>query len=298
MLSVPRAIPVFALYGEGESWPTPDMIHCETIAERSQLHSWSIKPHRHGDLWHIILVQKGTTEALFDSEKLSIDGAGVLFIPEGCIHAFEFSRDIEGFVLTVASPLIKGLEGKLELGDGFGHFYRPGFHRLDGQADEYGWIQALFENTMSEYQSSSPGRSLVMESMVGVLLAWVARQCQGSGESALRCQDSEEKIFSKFQSLLERHFKHEKTIAFYTDKMGVTSARLNAISRRLSGRAALEVIHDRILLEAKRSLIYTSMRVNEVAYTLGFVDPAYFNRFFKRITGKTPKEFRRIRSMQ
>ncbi len=193
MLSGPRSIPVFALYGEGESWPTPDMIHCETIAERSRLHSWSIKPHRHGDLWHVILVQEGTAQARFDSEGLSIDGPGVLLIPEGCIHAFDFSRDIEGFVLTVASPLIKGIEDKLELGGGFGNFYRPGFYSLNGEEESH-WVQALFEKIMSEYQSSYPGRSLVMESMVGVLLAWVARHCQSAGESTLRCQDSEEKF--------------------------------------------------------------------------------------------------------
>ncbi|WP_198411321.1 helix-turn-helix domain-containing protein [Marinimicrobium alkaliphilum] len=283
------SVPVFALYGEGDSWPTPDMIHCETIAERSQLHSWSIKPHRHGNLWHVLLVLKGKVETRFDSDRLTIDVPCVVFVPEGCIHAFEFTRDIDGYVVTVASPLIKELEPKLELGVGFEKFYSPAFYEL---SEDRHWIQMLFDGIFSNYRSDSPGRTLVMESLVGVLLAWVARNAQGSGDGAFGGQGAEERTFSKFQSLLEKNFRSQKTIAFYSDRMGVASARLNSISRRLSGRSSLEVIHERLLLEAKRNLTYTSMRINEVAYALGFVDPAYFNRFFKRMTGKTPKEFR------
>jgi AraC family transcriptional activator of pobA len=54
----------------------------------------------------------------------------------------------------------------------------------------------------------------------------------------------------------------------------------------------LQVVHQRLLLEAKRNLIYTNMTVNQLAERLGFADPAYFSRFFRRLSGASPKAFR------
>ncbi len=72
----------------------------------------------------------------------------------------------------------------------------------------------------------------------------------------------------------------------------MTSAHLNTLCRRLAGRSALQLLHERLLLEAKRQLTYTNMTIGQVADTLGFSEPAYFTRFFKRHTGFSPKAFR------
>src|SRR3990167_2421429 len=61
-------IPVFKLYGETGVWPTPDLIHCESIAERSRLHDWEIKPHRHSDLVQLLYVQDGCAELEVEGE--------------------------------------------------------------------------------------------------------------------------------------------------------------------------------------------------------------------------------------
>ncbi|WP_153676373.1 helix-turn-helix domain-containing protein, partial [Pseudomonas aeruginosa] len=68
---------------------------------------------------------------------------------------------------------------------------------------------------------------------------------------------------------------------------------LNSVARRLSGQTALGIVHQRLLLEAKRDLVYTAMTVNEIADRLGFSEPAYFTRFFKRLSGVSPSAFRK-----
>ena len=73
----------------------------------------------------------------------------------------------------------------------------------------------------------------------------------------------------------------------------MTAAHLNALCRQTVGKSALELIHERMILEAKRNLVYTSMSISEVSYAIGFSDPAYFTRFFKRQVGLSPKEFRK-----
>lgn len=55
-------IPVFKLYGDGADWPTPDLLHCESIAARSRLHDWEIGAHRHADLTQLLYIRRGLAE--------------------------------------------------------------------------------------------------------------------------------------------------------------------------------------------------------------------------------------------
>ncbi|GAB3394191.1 hypothetical protein GCM10027514_39920 [Azotobacter armeniacus] len=71
-------------------------------------------------------------------------------------------------------------------------------------------------------------------------------------------------------------------------------AHLNSICRQLCGLSALEILHQRLLLEAKRNLIYSAMTINQLSDQLGFSEPAYFSRFFQRLTGMSPNAFRRL----
>jgi AraC family transcriptional activator of pobA len=81
-------------------------------------------------------------------------------------------------------------------------------------------------------------------------------------------------------------------VSDYASRLGITAAHLNALCRQAAGKSALALIHERMILEAKRNLVYTSMTIAVVADTIGFADPAYFTRFFRREVGMSPKEFR------
>lgn len=86
-------------------------------------------------------------------------------------------------------------------------------------------------------------------------------------------------------------------VAHYVHKIGVTPAHLSVLCRQTVDKSALEMIHERLMLEARRNLVYTSMTISQVSYATGFSDPAYFTRFFKREAGVLPKEFRRLAGM-
>lgn len=95
---------------------------------------------------------------------------------------------------------------------------------------------------------------------------------------ALRCRD-----------LVERHFRSERRLAFHADALAATPARLNAVCKARFGATASGLLHDRIITEAKRRLIYTGMSAAEIGYALGFEDPAYFSRFFSKRAGVSPR---------
>jgi AraC family transcriptional activator of pobA len=79
----------------------------------------------------------------------------------------------------------------------------------------------------------------------------------------------------------------------YAAMLSVTPTHLSRRVKAVSGRTAGDVIFDRIMLEAKRQLVFTDKPVAEIAYGLDFSSPSYFTRFFTRQAGETPKAFRR-----
>ena len=101
----------------------------------------------------------------------------------------------------------------------------------------------------------------------------------------------------RFHALIEQRFRESRSIEAYAGTLGITATQLNNVCRTHAGKSALQLIHDRVLLEARRNLVYTVMSVSEIAYALGFSDPAYFSRFFRQRTGVSPGAFRRRRHM-
>ncbi|GAA4443613.1 helix-turn-helix domain-containing protein [Ravibacter arvi] len=97
---------------------------------------------------------------------------------------------------------------------------------------------------------------------------------------------------AKFNTLIEQHYKEEKSVSFYASKLNVSANYLNILCKRHLNVPATELIRQRVLLEAKRLLQSTDLSIKEIAFELGFVDHAYFSNFFKSQTGATPTGFR------
>ncbi len=95
-----------------------------------------------------------------------------------------------------------------------------------------------------------------------------------------------------FKDLLEVHFRTDKLVNAYASKMAVSEKRLNKATTQVLGKTPKEIIEERVILESKRLLTYTNLSVKEIAVAMGFDEPTYFIRFFRKQTGGTPLEFR------
>lgn len=283
-------IPVYNLFGEQEPWPTPDMVHCESIATRSQLHNWWITPHKHNGLFQILHLQDGSAKIQIDDAQYDMAAGQVLMVPQMCIHGFRFERDALGHVVTLAYPLIHKLTR--QAGDGLTALTSPSIRSLTSD-DESGYIRMAFNALDAEYCGSAPYRTLLIESVLGAILIWLARSATQHALGPVRETGRRGEHFSSFCQLIEEHYTTHQPVSFYARRLGIGAAHLNALCRQTVGKSALELIHERVILEAKRNLVYTSMTVSVVSYTIGFSDPAYFTRFFKRQVGLSPKEFRK-----
>jgi AraC family transcriptional activator of pobA len=279
-------IPTYKLYGENEAWPTPDMVHCESIAERSRLHDWHIKPHQHGGLFQILYLQHGTADVHLDGQSGTMTGGDLLLVPQNTIHGFRFNSDTEGHVLTLAYPLLHRLTRDI----GMSGLSLPGRHRI-GTDDDSVYLRSTLDAFVREYRSTALHRNLLVETLLLTILIGLSRCLNGSHLPGQRSrQDSPH--FARFCALVEAWYGKHYPLERYAAEIGITTAHLNLLCRRMEQKSALALIHERLLLEAKRSLIYTAMTVSELSYAIGFSDPAYFTRFFKRATGESPTRFR------
>lgn len=87
--------------------------------------------------------------------------------------------------------------------------------------------------------------------------------------------------------------KTEKRVTFYSDKLNISSKRLNQILQEFTNKSASYFIHEHLIMEAKKRLVYTDFNINQISEELGFEDVAYFSRFFKRWTTLSPEKYRK-----
>ncbi|KAF1050818.1 MAG: HTH-type transcriptional activator Btr [Stenotrophomonas maltophilia] len=280
-----QPVPVFQLYGETHAWLTPDLIHCESIPARSSLYDWEIRPHRHADLVQLLFIRSGAAELEVEGNLTRVSAATVQVSPPLCVHGFRFTEQIDGYVLILAQPFAE------ELGRALGSsvLEQPGCYGAD---DDARYLGALFDTLEREYARHEPGRELMLRSLVSALLVWLSRRHLLASQASASAGERGREHLQAFRRLVEAQFREHRPIEHFAQALGISAAHLNALCRRLAGVSALQLINQRLLLEAKRSLVYTTMTVQQVSDQLGFSEPAYFSRFFKRGTGQSPKDFR------
>jgi AraC family transcriptional activator of pobA len=280
------SVPVFKLYGENQDWPTPDLIHCETISSRSSKHHWEIQSHQHASLYQLFYFRHGVCQVEIEGVRQEIREPSVQVVPAMFVHGFNFSDDIDGYVLTLAAPLVTQLEAELDpkLSTAACYPVRDSAKHLD----------TLFAVLQSEYEGSDLARDTLLQAMVNALAVWLARQRKRTS-TVTNSDDRGRDYMVNFLNLIEKHYREHWSVERYAHSIGLSSTYLNNLCRQFTGHSALQLTHQRLLLEAKRNLIYTTMSIAQIADTLGFADPAYFSRFFKRISGQTANAFRQQR---
>ncbi len=284
-------MPVYALYGESGE-PATAILHIESIGSRSRLYNWEIHSHVHRGLHQVLWVRSGTADAMLDESRASNRGPVVLVIPPGVAHAFRFSHNADGYVLTLDAGLLIERDAH-DAGDALQRlFAAPRTFRFEEGSSDAARLHPLFEALHAEQNS--------IDSADGPVPLWLARAivwrlAHLSGREKPgreRASRGHQAVYTRWVVLLEAHYREHWPVRAYADQLGLSTERLNRMLRTETGHNAQALLHDRLLREAARQLVHVASPVSSLAFELGFDDPAYFCRFFKRCTGVSPREFR------
>lgn len=284
------AIPAFALYGEADTAGT-DLLHVESLQSRSRLHQWEIDVHVHHGLHQVVWLRAGPGEVRLEGQTQHCEGPLLVTLPPGVPHGFRFAPDSDGQVLTLSpQAMVEGDRGG-DAGRALDAlFAQP--RLLPVAAGELPRLGALFDNLAAEFaapgSAGSPVPLWLARALVWRLAQLVAQHEQAAGPAAR----GQQALFTRFVVLVEAHYAEHWPVARYADRLGLTPERLNRLVRAEAGRSALALIHDRLAREACRRLVYVAAPISQLGFELGFEDPAYFCRFFKRQTGLTPRAWR------
>lgn len=284
-----KTAPLYQLYGEIASGVFNDGIHIESIAERSQLYDWEITPHRHEDFLQILHIESGRGKVLLGNEESPIETPCVIVVPRLLPHGFLFQKNMRGVVMTINHAHFQRL---LEFDQAlFEQFDRGMQVKFSEHSREWDALTRVIWQLREEFLGSDLWRSNLLVNHLATIFIHLARQIpqlmnpsEKGGRAVVHVM--------RFKKLLDEHYREHWPISRYAQQLGITHTQLNRVCNELLHKPALEIINARITTEAERDLLYSSLAIKEIAFTLGFQDESYFTRFFKKQKGKSPSEFR------
>jgi len=292
-----RHIPTFALYGEHKrDGAAADPLHIEDIRSRSRKYLWTIATHRHVGLCQCVYVSTGAVTRDLEDSRGTFTGPVAIVVPAGAVHAFAFRAESQGYVLTFDLARLLSHVETSQQAQIAALFALPRTVELEHQEPASSRIATLFECLLREFRQpegfKSPVIGWLASSALWLLAAHVA--AGGAAAGAASGRDELARLW-RFRQLIEQHYSQHWTVARYARALALSATSLNRLCRGLTGSTASDVIQQRLMLECRRRLVYLPMSVAAIAAELGFKDPAYFSRFFRKHSGMAPSEFRHRR---
>lgn len=284
------SVPAYWLYGERLAERFPDALHIEPIVARSSLHGWTIQPHLHHDLFQFFLVTQGGGRTRVDGRDHRLAPGAVLLLPPATIHEFAFLEGTDGFVASAAATSLKRLfgsepEARSLLG-------APAVLQMPAGGAEAAALEATMRLAMREFGANLPGREFSLGAFADLIASWFVRAVRGVRTGVEPARDPRAGLVRRFIERVEARFQHHDPLVAYAGALGISVPHLSRSCRELLGRSAARVIQDRLMIEARRDLVYTAMSISQISFRLGFTDPAYFSRFFARRAGVSPSDYR------
>ncbi|GAB4467827.1 MAG: helix-turn-helix domain-containing protein [Thermoflexibacter sp.] len=246
------------------------------------------KPHTH-TFYMFMIVNQGNGKHIIDFVEYPIFPLATFFLTPGQVHSWELSQDIDGYAIFFeANFFIQQYQNRLYEYPFFHSNYHTPFLALEKEAT---FIQTMIGYQYDCYLDKIPQKQEILFSFLHIILETLSHRYY----QQLPKQVSSHSLskIRQFENLLNQHFQDKKEVSEYADIMHISSNYLNVLCKSNTGKTASQFIQERIITEAKRLLVHSSLSIKEIAFHLGFEDYAYFSRFFKKHTHTTAENFRK-----
>lgn len=252
--------------------------------------------------YEILWFQGGFGKHTVDFIDYDVKPGTIFFLAPGQVHHFDRKEGYEGVAIKMCTDLMKD-----PIGGGFGQMalkYTT-FHSDD--STPYYIIEpataTILEPLVKEMEEEShrygeAGNIDILKSLLCIFLAKIQRYGKHEAALNLNMQKPAHQLFIQFRRMVEQEYTRLHTVQEFADHLNVSIRTLNKSVSECSSKTPLTYINDRVLLEAKRLVRYSNLMVKEIARELGYDDPSYFVKFFKRQTGYLPSDFREMEDAQ
>jgi AraC family transcriptional regulator, transcriptional activator of pobA len=247
-------------------------------------------PHRH-DYHELIWMRSGSGYHLIDGESLPARPGSVTLIGRGQVHVFECAKRVEGAVVRFGEELLfGGTEQRIVLG-----WLLAGKcgRSVPVPEDETARLEAVIDALRAEVRRSPDGQSVELQrQLISVILLWIERWYDASRAEPHGADEADIQLLRRFVSRLESDYAQHHDAAHYADRLAVPPAALSRALSRVTGSSTKELVTDRVMVEAARLLRFSDLTAQQIAHRVGFSDPLYFSRAFKRHWGEAPTGYR------
>jgi AraC family transcriptional regulator, transcriptional activator of pobA len=243
-------------------------------------------PHRH-NFYMICLIIKGSGIHVIDFEKIDLIPNRLFFLRPEQVHFWQVQPKSKLAVIQFSDDFLTEL---------FNYNNIPAINSsfdsyIDLQPDTAATISQIFQTIASENAQNQINSKKIIQANIFILLSEIERLI--NNDSVKRSKGNKYTILDNFKSLLNKKYKEITSVSEFACLLNITANYLNIVVKETTGLTANDLMHKRIILEAKRLLINEHSDIVQVAFELGFKDASYFARFFKKSTGQSPTEFRK-----
>lgn len=287
-------IPNFDLVQTYDKFYQHETIHYESLSKLASFFGRSMHVHRHDQFYQIHYVHQGHLHLHLGEKEYAVQAPALFYTPPQTPHAFITEPTATGDVLTLEQNIISQIADHLPVQSQ--DFHQPVFLSLSHlNATSRHWkgqIEQGFQALASEAnQADHLGTSAISIHWAAIILINIFRLAQKEKPVEAR-QEKHTELFRQYMQLIDLYYSEHWTLSDYAKQLNITEIYLNEICQKMANTSAKKMVFTRLAQEAKYLLTYTRLSIKEIAYQLGFQDPAYFTRFFINTTQSTPKLYR------
>lgn len=249
------------------------------------------EPHRH-NYYEVLFFAAGSGSHMIDFETHALQETTLHFISPGQVHALNRKRGVEGYVVNFTREFFLLNGGHAAALNDFPAFNKTLFPVVKLAAGDFALLASLVEQMHGVTEQPTALKGQILVAYIQLLLTrckalLVERPEYNTADPAGR------EVVQRFHQLLEENYIALRQVNDYAGRLNLSPNHLSTVLKKATGKTAGELIHQRLVLEAKRLLLHSEVSAKEIAYQLNFSDPPYFTRFFKTHTGLSPDQFRR-----
>lgn len=273
------------------------LLDCERISERSHIHGWHVDSHYHEGLGQLFYFADGEIVGHLDFEDVVLEAPALVWMPPLVSHGFDYPENICGWVVTIPSVNLSMVSSSMP----WILSWLPRQAYVSGEEHRaiLSQLRSVFEEIEAEHGRWGEERETILEALLRVAFVQVHRSLKHTLFRETKTHFPQQALVNEFRALVDRDHSRYRSVHDYAAELSVTTTYLTRCVKAATGRTAGEIIHDRLLLQARRLIVFTDLPIAEIAYRLNFSSASYFTRFFTAAGGEGPSAFRnRMRTQQ